>query len=73
MNTTHMHSIVATQGDKITIEIPTRLLEELLAARKGAATAPRVRAHLSQYRGALKGKITVDPAEYERRVRSEWN
>ena len=60
------------QGDSVTIEIPRKILEGLLAlSRQKKQTTART--YLKQYKGLLKNRITIDPLKYERKIRAEWD
>jgi len=63
------------QGDKITIEIPKKILEGLLIHKKKKIhIAPKRTnwAEIRKLRGAWKN-MKIDPLEYERKIRAEWD
>jgi len=60
------------QGDKIVLEIPRKILEGILSLSQ-VKTKTNSRKHLEKYRGCLKNKILIDPLEYERKIRAEWD
>ena len=62
------------QGDKVVLEIPRKTLQgflDLSLVRKKVDSDSRQ--YLEKYKGCLKNKILIDPLEYERKIRAEWD
>lgn len=63
------------QGDKITIEIPKKILEGLLGYKKKEIhiTLKKTNwAEIKELRGVWKN-MKINPLKYERKIRAEWN
>ncbi len=55
------------------IEIPLKILERVLLLNKNKESMPISRKHIEKYYGMLKDKITIDPLEYQNKIRYEWD
>ncbi|MCG2686801.1 hypothetical protein L6278_01525 [Candidatus Parcubacteria bacterium] len=60
------------QGNKIILEIPRKILEKIFFLTK-EKEQQTTRSYLKKYKGILENRITIDPLEYEKNIRSEWD
>lgn len=71
MNTALTAPIITTKDNKVTIEIPKTMLEQLLHSLKQQQTV-HGQIQVNQLYGAWSNKL-VNGLEYERALRDEWN
>ncbi len=70
-----MPSKIHVSGGAITIEIPTEMIKRALetAEQDQSQSNGAPRAYLRKYRGALEDALHIDPSDYQRQVRAEWD
>ncbi|MFH1457158.1 MAG: hypothetical protein ABIF17_03560 [Patescibacteria group bacterium] len=60
------------QNGNVVLKIPKKVLERILDLSL-VRNKMGSRKYLEKYRGCLKDKTLMDPLEYERKIRAEWN